>query len=302
MLVMEDKIKELYENGFNFKQIGLNLNKDPRSISKIVKNNGYKQKIVLRNSKYGLNENYLDNASDRKFWFLGLMAADGFIINENSFGISQSGFFGYQLIGHLKEELKYGGPIYSGETIGENYYNLTITSNHLVKKMSEYNIVNKKSLIYEFPILNNVNEVRDFIRGYVDGDGSVGIYNNGSGHKYIVVSFVGTKNFIVSASKKIPIKSSSIRKLVGENCYEIRWYGKKAIKFCEWVYSNNSLYEGYKQNKFMDYLKTHTPNFLKYEIKKEEVKKLLNDNIKVSEIVKITDIPFQTIYKWKKEF
>ena len=36
--------------------------------------------------------------------------------------------------------------------------------------------------------------------------------------------------------------------------------------------------------------------------KKKEVKELINKNIKVSEIVKITGIPFQTIYKWKKGF
>jgi transposase len=39
-----------------------------------------------------------------------------------------------------------------------------------------------------------------------------------------------------------------------------------------------------------------------YENKKKQVKELIYKNIKVSEIVKITGIPFQTIYKWKKEF
>ena len=63
-----------------------------------------------------------------------------------------------------------------------------------------------------------------------------------------------------------------------------------------------NLYNGYKKDKFINYLKTNNPNFLKYENKKKQVKELINRNIKVSEIVKITGIPFQTIYKWKKEF
>jgi hypothetical protein len=299
---MKNTIKEMYENGFNFKQIGLELGKDPRTISKIVKNNDYKQKNIIRNSKYELCETYLDCENDKKYWFLGLMAADGFIINKNSFGISQSGFFGKRLVEYLKKELEYNGPIYSGSTIGENYYNLTITSNHIVNKLSEYNIVNKKSLIYEFPNINGDDNIRDFIRGYVDGDGSVGVYDNGNGHQYLVISFVGTKNFINKASQKIPIEFSGIRELIGENCFEIRWYGKKAVKFCEWLYSNDNLYNGYKKDKFINYLKTHNPNFLIYENKKKQVKGLIDKKIKVSEIVEITGIPFQTIYKWKKEF
>lgn len=295
-------IKKMYENGFNFKQIGLELGKDPRTISKVVKNNNYIRKNVIRNSKYALYETYLDCEKAEKYWFLGLMAADGFIINKNCFGISQSGVFGKELIEYLKKELKYGGPIYSGSTVGENYYNLTITSNHIVNKLSEYNIVNKKSLIYDFPNINGDDKIRDFIRGYIDGDGSVGVYDNGNGYEYLVISFVGTKNFINNTSKKIPIGFSSVRELIGENCFEIRWYGKKAVKFCEWLYSNENLYNGYKKNKFINYLKTHNPNFLKYGDKKKEVKELINKNVKVSEIVKITGIPFQTIYKWKKGF
>lgn len=103
-------------------------------------------------------------------------------------------------------------------------------------------------------------------------------------------------------SFQIPIKFSGIRQLVGDNCFEIRWYGKRAIKFCEWLYTNVNLYESYKKNKYVNYLKTHNPDFLTYEKKKKQVKDLVECNIKVSEIVKITGIPFQTIYKWKKEF
>ena len=63
-----------------------------------------------------------------------------------------------------------------------------------------------------------------------------------------------------------------------------------------------NLYNGYKKDKFINYLKTHNPNFLIYENKKKEVKELIDKKIKVSQIVEITGIPFQTIYKWKKEF
>jgi hypothetical protein len=39
-----------------------------------------------------------------------------------------------------------------------------------------------------------------------------------------------------------------------------------------------------------------------YEEKKEKVKELLTNGKKVMEISKITGIPFQTIYTWRKKF
>jgi hypothetical protein len=250
-----------------------------------------------------LDENYFEKIESKQLWFLGLMASDGFIINDKSFGISQSGYFGNKIIKHIKEELKYGGPIYSGNTIGEDYYALTITSDKLVSEFSKFNIKNKKSLVYELPSFKSEIEVRDFVRGYIDGDGSVGVYDNGNGYEYLVISFVGTKNFINELGKILPIKFSSIREIItANNCFEIRWYGKKAIEFCEWVYSNNNLFYGKKIDIFKKYLVSHSPNYLKYDIKKIEVKNLVELGYKVSEIVKITGIPFQTIYKWKKEY
>lgn len=299
---MEKEIKELYENGFNYKEIGEKLGKDQRTIKKIVINNGYQQLLKIRRCKYDLNENFLNHIGDNQLWFLGLMASDGYIINENRFGISQSGENGEKIIKYLKEILEYNGPIYFGKTIGKDKHSLIITSNKLVIELSKFNIVNKKSLIYEVPKLNSEFEVRDFVRGYIDGDGSIGVYDNGNGYEYLVTSFVGTENFIKNIGKLIPIKYSSVRKLLGNNCFEIRWYGKKSVKFCNWVYGNKYLYDSVKKNIFLNYLETHNPDYLKYELKKNDVKLLLNNSKKISEIVKITGIPFQTIYRWKKEF
>ena len=300
---MENKIKELYENGLNYKEIGLKLNKDPRTIKKIIIGNGFKQLNKIRRCKYVLNEDYLTHILDKQLWFLGLMAADGYIINNKTFGIAQSGDDGKTIIEYIKNELEYSGPIYESKTIGDISYSLTITSDKLVDIFSDYNIIRKKSLIYQFPKLNEENEIKDFIRGYIDGDGSVGVYDNGKGYKYLVISFVGTEDFIKCVGNKISIKSSSIRKLsLAENCYEIRWYGKKAIEFGNWVFSNKNLFNSKKNMLFEIYIIRYSPNFLKYESKKIEVKELVNSGEKVSEIVKITGIPFQTIYKWKKEF
>jgi hypothetical protein len=144
---MEKEIKELYENGFNYKEIGKKLGKDQRTIKKIVINNGYQQLLKIRRCKYDLNENFLNHIGDNQLWFLGLMSSDGYIINENRFGISQSGENGEKIIKYLKEILEYNGPIYFGKTIGKDKHSLIITSNKLVKRY--HSVAKDKSPLYE---------------------------------------------------------------------------------------------------------------------------------------------------------
>lgn len=297
---MELEIKKLYEDGFNYSEIGRKLNKSTHHIKKVIVNLGFKQLTKIRRCKYNVNEDYLDTIQPKQLWFLGLMAADGYVNNKKLFGLSQSGDKGLNIIEYVKKELKYDGPIYHSETIGEISHSLIITSEKLVNKLSFFNIVNKKSLIYELPNFENEAHIRDFVRGYIEGDGSIGVYNNGSNCEYLVVSFVGTKSFINDISNKIPIKYSNILKLKAANCFEIRWYGKKAINFCDWLYSNDELFYGEKYTTFFNFIKEAKSKFFYYNKKKQEVKQLLESGLSVKEIAKKTTIPFQTIYYWKK--
>ena len=180
-------------------------------------------------------------------------------------------------------------------------YIISVTSNKFVKILENYNIVNSKSLIYKLPVLNTEDELRSFTRGYVDGDGSIGIYGNGKGYKCLVISFVGTKEFIDSIGGKLPIKYSNKLDKKRNNCWELRWYGKKAYEFGDWLYKNKNLF---KSNKFIKFTNNKKPNYISdyYNDKKEIVKKLLLEGKSVSKISEETKIPFQTIYRWKKKY
>ena len=57
----------------------------------------------------------------------------------------------------------------------------------------------RKSLILTFPdekIFSNKNLIYDFIRGYCDGDGSLGLYKRKNGATKTELSFVGTPEFL----------------------------------------------------------------------------------------------------------
>jgi hypothetical protein len=297
---METKIKELFEAGYYYSEIATKLGKDPRTIKKIVINNGFKRLTTIRRSKYSLNESFFDKVGDIQLWLIGLLAADGWI-TKNNIGLSQSGEHGEKLVNYVKNIIGYGGIVYTSTTINELAYSINFTSNKFVKILENYNIINNKSLTYKLPELNTEDELRSFTRGYIDGDGSIGVYDNGKGYKSLVISFVGTKEFIDAISESLPIRYSNKLDKKRNNCWELRWYGKKAYEFGSWLYKNKNLF---MSNKFIIFANHNKPNYIAdyYDEKKQIVKKLLLEGKSVSKISEETKIPFQTIYKWKKKF
>ena len=297
---MVEKIKELFESGYYYTEIARELGKDPRTIKKIVCNNGFKKLSSIRRSKYSLNECFFDEIGDTQLWLIGLLAADGWV-SKNLIGLSQSGTHGKEVIDYVKNILQYDGKIYTATTTNELAYSISVTSTKFVKILERYNIVKNKSLLYKLPELSCENELRSFIRGYIDGDGSIGVYNNGKGYESLVISFVGTKEFIDVIGDKLPIKFSNKLDKKRNNCWELRWYGKKAYDFGDWLYKNKNLFNS---NKFITFANYNRPNYIAdyYDEKKEIVKKLLLEGKSVSKISEETKIPFQTIYKWKKKF
>ena len=179
---------------------------------------------------YKVNDKFLDIIGKEQAYFLGLMASDG-CVKKNCFSISQSGEHGLKLINDLKILLKSNAKIYKYM----NTFSINITSKKLVESLKIYNIVERKTLVYEFP--NKLSKIyyKYFIRGYIDGDGCCGIYNSGT-CDYLSISFVGTKNFIKDCYNKIPISGNICKIKRCKNLYDIRYNGRKAIKLGEWIW------------------------------------------------------------------
>jgi hypothetical protein len=296
---INDKICRLYEDGYYYTELANKFNLDRRTIKKIVTKKGCKRRGILNRSVYTVNDVYFNKCDNKSMWLVGLLAADGWV-KKNGIGIAQSGDNGLKMIEYIKNELNYSGPIYSSTTTNEISYSIYVTNHKIVTSLSKYNIIPKKSLVYKLPKIDSLL-FKSFIRGYIDGDGSIGVYDNGAGYHSLVISFVGTKEFVDEVSELIPIPYSNKLNKHTINCWELRWYGKKAYDLGLWLYSEKNLFKSKKYDIFADY----NPKIYKasiYEEKKLLVKKLLDENNKVSEISKITKVPFQTIYEWKKKF
>lgn len=253
-----------------------------------------KKGIFLR---YNVNDHFLDKMTYESAWLMGLLAADGCIIDGKRICIAQSHSAGKQLIKYVKNLLDFAGNIRHDMNV-DNYF-LQVTSPLLVKQLNKYGIVSRKSTILKFPKMPE-KFIKSFIRGYFDGDGSVGIYNNGKGSRNLIASFVGTEQFIFECRKYIPIKANPLKIKRCQNLYELRWNGKKAIEFCNWLFSSSELFSYYKKKKFNDYMNKRNDKFTKYENVHKKVIDLYEQGmIRWQIALKVKNfIAPRTVYKW----
>jgi len=248
--------------------------------------------------KFSINKNFFIEKKENFYYLLGLMASDGNVKNSRTFSLTQSGENGKKLIDFISYIIGSDYPIYHNKKY--NYHCLTITDSDVVKILNEYNILPNKTLKYVIPNKINKTYFNYFLQGYIDGDGSVGVYDNGKGVKTLTISLVGTEEFITEVNKRIDVKGN-IRKIKKcKNLFELRFYGVKAMDFFYEIY-NKKIYESYKYLKIKNFVNNDTLGikYKKYYYIKNEVINEIKFGIKPSELSIKYNVPLKTIYSWK---
>ncbi len=208
------------------------------------------------NSIYNIDVNFFEKIdTPEKAYLLGWIASDGHI---GKFGFT-IGIHGrdFECLERLKNIICTDIPItsrYDKKYKHNNVYmkiNSQQISNDLCKhlKISQ----GKKSRTLHFPKLDNKILVREFIKGYFEGDGTL---NNRLTSK-VQIPVCG----ITSLSLKIlQGLDGSFPDSYRDNCDGsgrwVHWSGKKAIAFLDWIYSDKSqkldrkylLYIDWKEN------------------------------------------------------
>lgn len=196
---------------------------------------------------YKCDEHYFDSIdSEHKAYWLGVLFADG---NVQKYG-NQSGIIilsskDTDWVNLFKTDLKYTGPLLKEV---HNVYNkeiskLRVVSEQLFIDLNKLGCVPKKSLIIEFP---NIPEefIPHFIRGYFDGDGSVGIYKNSSKADYLTLrsSIVsGSKGFLEKVLKFLPVKKDHITKNKDKELYLIELSVNDSISLYNYMYKDSTI-------------------------------------------------------------
>lgn len=247
------------------------------------------------------NQDIFKSNTPDMYWLLGMMASDGCITTTNRVTISQSGDHGKRCINKIKKMFDTDYPIYQRKPIKGNIsYTLNIPSATIIHDLIAYNIIPRKTLTYTLPSTIPYNYLNKFIEGYIEGDGTVGVYKNNRNYSLLTILVVGTKEFITELNDIVPVKGY-ITDIKHSSIYELRWTGKKAVLFGNWVYSDPVYSDSPKYNKYLNYINTITPDYVKYDDIKKNVQSLLDDGFSPIHIATMVGIPFQTVYKWIKK-
>lgn len=130
--------------------------------------------------KYSVDQDFFnfDRLTEESMYFLGFISADGFVKDNGKLGVTL-GIKDVEVLEKFKKSLKAQNPIYYGYSYkdGKRHDNcsLIITSRKIVNSLAQYNIVPRKTFLnVEFPeILKNHIYLNHYIRGLIDGDGTI---------------------------------------------------------------------------------------------------------------------------------
>lgn len=234
----EQKLQKLYNSDISMLEIAAILNRTYIAVrSKAVEMRlATKGKIKKR---YSVNEDYFTNIdSIEKAYIFGFWCADG-CIHENRFDIAQHVKDEYILL-NIKEKLEYTGPLKSN---GEKGRRLTISSKPLCDSIKNHGGMERKSIVMPMPKIPE-KFYFDFLRGYIDGDGTIRKQTHHRNKElfYLCFQLIGGINLLSDVQRSIKEKHEidlSLRIINKENGFSrISAQGKKAFKFLDLIYEN----------------------------------------------------------------
>ena len=253
--------KEILENYINkelsYKEIAKIFNVDEKTIKINAKKYGLTSKIGSQGArKHKFNERYFENIdSEEKAYWLGFIAADGCVYkNKQSYRL-QINLKGSD-IDHLK---KFQKAICSDYKITEkkvgkaqsNTCQLKINSTKMCNDLIKNNIIERKSIIFEPPILNK-NLMNHFIRGYFDGDGWITSYKRKDSNGYRnEVGIIGGKKALNYFIDFLPKGFSKYEKYKDDKIIQISGSSIKTIsETYNYLYENATIFLDRKKNVF----------------------------------------------------
>lgn len=249
----------------------------PKMVSKIMHENNIHIRTNREQAlKYTVDENFFETIdTEEKAYWLGFLYADGYIVSERK---GQNGkcvglTLSEQDISHLekfKKSLNFTGNIrkYISKNKSFNtkpYCKIIISSSKLADDLIDKGCFENKTFILKYPTEKQVplHLQKHFIRGYIDGDGTITFTlkkNKNITDKYCYdyeLKMVGTKELLTGIKKAIGKDKCLFRQRFPErnnnNYYFSLGGNKQVLEMLDYLYGDSTIYLDRKYERYINF-------------------------------------------------
>jgi DNA invertase Pin-like site-specific DNA recombinase len=244
----DNEIIDLYNLGESADKIAKKLHSNPSTIQKILNRNNIEIRDASHSKQiYTINESYFDliDTAD-KAYFLGFLYADGTNSSTRNCARLQLADYDISVLEKFNACLGSNRPLYFRKSKKENesdMYVLSINNKRISQQLYKLGVVDRKTLILEFPKWLDKTLYNHFIRGYFDGDGSMS-------HNFQIA---GTESFLQTLQeilmKECILNKTKLTRV--KNIYVMSYGGRQQlIRIKNYLYQNATIYLERKKVKF----------------------------------------------------
>jgi intein/homing endonuclease len=195
-------------------------------------------------TKYEFDQYAFDVLTTQGAYWLGFIYADGYLDEKRNI---------LRIILHEKdviilEEFKIflnsNHPIHHYRK-KRNIVSIQLVGNHFTRSLKRLGVFGKKTHTIQFPYFIPKEFYSDFIRGYFDGDGSIGV--NVKGTKQPVFRITSNPIMISQIQKilmaEVGLRQTSLQKYVGKTSLTLKYGGKYQVaKILKYLTRNDGFY------------------------------------------------------------
>jgi hypothetical protein len=216
--------------------------------SEMVKNRAKKLGVILQENyiKYKVNDNFFSIWSNNMAYILGFIMADGCLpyragkpSSSLDFGLAK---LDKKILENINIMMESNFPIYTYDNMksGHSRSSLYIRNKKIVSDLNGLGIMARKTFLLKWIDCCPSEFHSHLCRGYFDGDGSIFIHTNkkpsGKIIKKPAILICGTMSVLEGILDSCKIYGKIYKH---KPIFILRFYNKKAIEFCEWIYKDS---------------------------------------------------------------
>jgi hypothetical protein len=235
-------------NSIHTREIASSLDRSICAIRRKRRMLGLTPDASIFNRQYRIDDNAFDTWSEEVVYWMGVIAADGCLRQSTkrvNAVVLQLAEKDVDHLMRLQDFTQSEHPV----TVNHGKATFVFSSTALYQRLLNIGITPNKTATLQFPSIIPEAIKHHFIRGYFDGDGSVGKGRDGCPF----FSLLGTETFLQGVADVLPV-NATVRKRADCNIYRIQLWGENARQSLRWMYRDATVFLPRKREKAKDYL------------------------------------------------